>query len=224
VTYTTSRYRRKPRANWDEVKVAITEIEALCFGDKAWPRQRLAQEFNRATRIVILLWAADEADPIGYTVAEPWPAYDGQKTAYIGNTAIHPSHHGRGAVALMLRALYHELRAEGYAFVERDAAVANGYAWNIVKHALATGDLIEQRPHDSSYGPQLFIRMRVPSGRDGADGLGDRGADPVGHDVRGDPELQAEATLVHLQDELSPLSLRRHAAPATARGSGEEQT
>ena len=50
--------------------------------------------------------------------------------------------------------------------IERDAAIANGYADKIVRFHAA--DVIRTRDHDSPYGRQRFIRMRVP----GASGLG----------------------------------------------------
>ena len=94
---------------------------------------------------------------IGYTQAEP----RGRGTYYIANTAIAKSHQGRGLVKLLMQRLYDDMRAAGARFIERDAAIANGYADAVVR---AHGpDIVETFDHDSEYGPQRFIRMRVPA-------------------------------------------------------------
>ena len=94
---------------------------------------------------------------IGYTQAGQARA---RGTYYIANTAIAKSYQGRGLIRLLMERLYADVRAVGARFIERDAAIANGYADKIVRFHSA--DIITTRDHDSPYGRQRFIRMRVP--------------------------------------------------------------
>ena len=70
------------------------------------------------------------------------------------------SHQGRGLVKLLMDRLYADVRAAGARYIERDAAIANGYADKIVRFHAA--HVLETLDHDSPYGPQRFIRMRLP--------------------------------------------------------------
>ena len=108
---------------------------------------------------MVLLWEgpADGGRLIGYTQAQPG---DDPETYYIANTAIAKSHQGRGLVKLLMDQLYADVRAAGARYIERDAAIANGYADKIVRFHGA--DVLETLDHESPYGPQRFIRMRVP--------------------------------------------------------------
>jgi ribosomal protein S18 acetylase RimI-like enzyme len=94
---------------------------------------------------------------IGYTQAEP----RAPDTFYIANTAIAKSHQGRGLVKLLMEQLYADVRAAGARFLERDVAIANGYADKLTR--LHAADVLETYDHVSPYGPQRFIRMRVPA-------------------------------------------------------------
>jgi ribosomal protein S18 acetylase RimI-like enzyme len=151
--------RRSPRS-WDTIKHRIAELEHECFGQHAFSSNELRLAFNGRQSLSVLLWrgpASDEANLIGYTQAQPAEAAD---TYYIANTAIAKSHQGHGLVKLLMEQLYADVRAAGARFIERDAAIANGYADKIVRfHAT---DVLETFDHDSPYGPQRFIRMRVP--------------------------------------------------------------
>jgi ribosomal protein S18 acetylase RimI-like enzyme len=108
----------------------------------------------------VLLWdrtASEDGLLVGYTQAEPARA---RGTYYIANTAIARSYQGRGLVKLLMDQLYADVRAAGARFIERDAAIPNGYADKVVRHH--ADDILETFDHDSPYGPQRFIRMRVP--------------------------------------------------------------
>ncbi len=115
--------------------------------------------FNGRRSLAVLLWEgpSERSRLIGYTQAQP---ADVPETYYIANTVIAKSHQGRGLVKLLMDRLYADVRAAGARFIERDAAIPNGYADKIVRfHAT---DVLETFDHDSPYGPQRFIRMRVP--------------------------------------------------------------
>lgn len=144
---------------WKTISRRIAQIERECFGDDAFTSDELRSAFNAPQHLVVLLWESPGADDgvlVGYTQAEP-RAVD---TYYISNTAIAKSHQGRGLIKLLMDRLYADVSAAGARFIERDAAIANGYADMLVRvHA---EDIVEIFDHDSQYGPQRFIRMRLP--------------------------------------------------------------
>ncbi|HET9809615.1 MAG TPA: GNAT family N-acetyltransferase [Candidatus Limnocylindria bacterium] len=144
---------------WNTIKDRIAELERECFGEDAFSANELRLAFNSRQSVVVLLWQGlpEDGRLIGYTQAQP---ADDPATYYIANTAIARSHQGRGLVKLLMDRLYADVRAAGGRFIERDAAIANGYADKIVRFHAA--DVLETFDHDSPYGPQRFIRMRVP--------------------------------------------------------------
>jgi ribosomal protein S18 acetylase RimI-like enzyme len=146
--------------SWKTIEGRIREIELECFGRQhAFSDDELRAMFNGPGTIAVLLWDGPAPDGrlVGYTQAEP---ARGRDTYYIANTAIAKSHQGRGLVRLLMERLYEDVRAAGARFVERDAAIANGYADKIVR--VPAADILETHDHDSPYGPQRYIRMRIP--------------------------------------------------------------
>ena len=152
-------WRRESNRSWSTIKDRIAELEHECFGEDAFSANELRLAFNSRQSLVVLLWEgpSDGGRLIGYTQAQP---ADDPATYYIANTAIAKSHQGRGLVKLLMDQLYADVRAVGARFIERDAAIANGYADKIVRSHAA--DVLETFDHDGSYGPQRYIRMRVP--------------------------------------------------------------
>ena len=154
-------FGRDGTRTWSSISRRIREIELECFGRRgAFSDDELRAAFNGRGSIAVLLWdvpVAGDGVLIGYTQAEPRDP----TTCYIANTAIAKSHQGRGLVRPLMERLYADIRAVGARFIERDAAIANGYADKIVRFHAA--DVLEAWDHDSPYGPQRFIRMRVPT-------------------------------------------------------------
>lgn len=152
-------WSRESARPWSTIKDRIAEIERDVFGEDAFSPNELRLAFNGRRSVVVLLWEGPLAGAglIGYTQAQP---ADDPATFYIANTAIAKSHQGRGLVKLLMDQLYTDVRAAGARFIERDAAIANGYADKIVRFHAA--EVLETFDHDSPYGPQRFIRMRVP--------------------------------------------------------------
>ncbi len=152
-------WSRESNRSWSTIKDRIAELEHECFGEDAFSANELRLAFNSRRSLVVLLWEgpSDGGRLIGYTQAQP---ADDPATYYIANTAIAKSHQGRGLVKLLMDQLYADVRAAGARFIERDAAIANGYADKIVRFHAA--DVLETFDHESPYGPQRFIRMRVP--------------------------------------------------------------
>ncbi len=147
-------FDRTARA-WDRVGERIGEIEREVFGDDAFSPDELRAAFTGPKSLAVLL--RDGTVLVGYTQAGPARAPD---TYYIANTAIAKSHQGRGLIRVLMERLYADVRAAGAHFIERDAAIANGYADKIVRFHAA--DIVRTRDHDSPYGRQRFIRMRLP--------------------------------------------------------------
>jgi ribosomal protein S18 acetylase RimI-like enzyme len=145
---------------WGALKRRIAKLERQCFGQKAFSPAELQLAFNARGSLVVLLWERRDPDNsalIGYTQAQP---AGHPETYYIANTVIAKSHQGRGLVRLLMDRLYADVRAAGACYIERDAAIANGYADKILR--IHANDILETLDHDSPYGPQRFIRMRVP--------------------------------------------------------------
>jgi len=143
---------------WSAIRRRVGEIERECFGGGAFSQDELRAMFTGPRALVVLLWDGRGPDSllIGYTQAEA----RGPDTYYIANTAIAKSYQGRGLVKQLMDRLYADVRAAGARFIERDAAIANGYADKVVRAHAA--DIVSSFDHDSAYGPQRFIRMRVP--------------------------------------------------------------
>ncbi len=147
-------FGRTSARSWRTIRGRIDEIERDCFGEGAFAPEGLRRAFNAPRHLAVLLW--DDELLVGYTQAEPRRG----GTYYIANTAIASSHQGRGLVKLLMQRLYADVRAAGGRFIERDASIANGYADAVARAHAA--DIVETFDHDSEYGPQRFIRMRVP--------------------------------------------------------------
>lgn len=154
-------FDRSGAGSWHAVEERIGEIECEVFGEDAFSPDELRAAFTGPKSLAVLL--RDGTVLVGYTQAGPARAPD---TYYIANTAIAKSYQGRGLIRVLMERLYADVRDAGAHFIERDAAIANGYADKIVRFHAA--DVIRTRDHDSPYGRQRFIRMRVP----GASGLG----------------------------------------------------
>lgn len=151
-------FNHKSARSWSTIKERVREIERECFGEDAFSPGELLAAFNGRQHLAVLLWdGPGDGLLVGYTQAQPSSAKDAY---YIANTAIAKSHQGRGLIKLLMEQLYADVRAAGAHFIERDVAIANGYADMLVRvHA---ADIVKTRDHDSPYGPQRFIRMRVP--------------------------------------------------------------
>jgi ribosomal protein S18 acetylase RimI-like enzyme len=144
--------------SWSTVRQRIVEIERDVFGEDAFSPDVLRRAFTGRETLAVLLWdGPGDGLLVGYTQAQPSSDAD---TFYISNTAIAKSHQGRGLIKPLMHRLYADISAAGGRFIERDVAIANGYADMLMRvHA---ADILETFDHDSEYGPQRFIRMRVP--------------------------------------------------------------
>ncbi|GAC1514882.1 MAG: hypothetical protein NVS2B16_22300 [Chloroflexota bacterium] len=151
---------------WLDVRADIMRIETEQFGDGAFDEEYLAYEFTDPANTVVLMRDTETDTVFGFTYAIPVGDVDPARwappdhTAYICDTALDHDHQRRGLVADMMAVLEEELRRRGYRYLERDAAVSNGYADKIAR---AYGDRIvaQSEPHSSDYGMQVFFRIRL---------------------------------------------------------------
>lgn len=148
---------------WPEVKRAVVAIERACFARGAYTERQLEEDFTKRCNVAVVLTLHEML--VGYTVAQPkvrwfmWRAPVAWDTAYVMNTAVVPEWQGQGLVAMLGAALDDELRRRGYRFVERDAAVENGYADKLMR--AYAGRVLARRDHASKYGPQRFMRIAL---------------------------------------------------------------
>lgn len=154
------------RDSWDSIRDDILRIENEQFGDGAFQDDYLGHEFGDPANTAVVLRDEATSRVAGFTYAVPiglieWDrVLESRDTAYICDTALGAAYQGRRLIAPMMAALERELRRRGYQFLERDAAVSNGYAAKIER---AYGDriVVQGEPRDSEYGPQVFFRIRL---------------------------------------------------------------
>ena len=143
----------------------IVGLEREAFGHGAFSEGYLAGEFTAPENAVILLVDPDNDGVLGFTLAGPVEWIDPQRlsdnaTAYVSDTIIAQAWRGQGLVGVLMDALEQELRNRGYRFMERDAAIAHGYADKVARHYKERIVLMDG-PHDSEWGPQVFFRIRL---------------------------------------------------------------
>lgn len=157
---------------WDRVAQDILKIEKAAFGEEEAFEDERSQKLYSNPKNTYVLLRDNSGAAIGYTCAtriyddevpdhhNPQNRLDDKETAYIMSTGILPEHQGERLVVPLLNALEEELRKRGYKFVERDAAISNGYAESLLK---ANKDrVIEWYDRvDPVYGPQRYFRMRL---------------------------------------------------------------
>ena len=162
----------------EEVVDAMIAIEKIRFGDQAFTRDVFEDELintvktrgnkGRTTTVVVVRDPKDNSI-FGFTIADPADyiyQYESQErldnpnireTAYINDTVFRES--GTGVIKRLMPVLERELYSKGYRYLERDAAMANNYAPNIVKNN--RDRVLYTHEHDSVFGPQMYIRMTI---------------------------------------------------------------
>ncbi|MBV9279025.1 MAG: GNAT family N-acetyltransferase [Chloroflexi bacterium] len=157
-------YRPSIRA-WKEIRGDIVRLEREAFGEGAFEPWYLRRELNDRANVVVLMREGATGSVVGFTCAAPFVNVEGgggatKDTAYVLDTVIDERSRGQGLVGGMMRLLEAELRRRGFRFLERDAAVAHGYAANIAK--AYAGRIVHQgESHESEWGPQVRFRIRL---------------------------------------------------------------
>jgi hypothetical protein len=156
--------------NWLRVSNRVNAIERQAFGTMGFDEEFLKEDFIHPDTTVVLLKDNIRNELIGYTYAKPvmicYPEDDvfsdrplRTDTAYIFSTAICKEEQGKGYVGILMKELEYELWNKGFRYLERDAAVENGYADKIRK--VYKGRIIKEHTHDSEFGKQVYFRIRL---------------------------------------------------------------
>lgn len=153
---------------WDRIAPDVIRIEREQFGDGAFDEEYLADEFTDPENTVVVLIDTVSERVAGFTYVVPASLMDRvhsshkKGTAYVCDTAIDFAHQGRGLVGAMMTVLEKQLRRRGYRYLERDAAVENGYAAKIERAYV--GRIVTQgEPQLTEYGLQVFFRIDLQS-------------------------------------------------------------
>lgn len=143
---------------WEDIGKNIVSIEREAFGDASFsPEQLEADFFDPNTTWALLL---NGEDIIGFTYAKRTEDFEMQSVACIWDTVIAESWRHKGFVGVLMEMLEAELKKAGYIYIEREAAVASGYAEQISKHY--HDRIVEEgQPHDSKWDQQKFFRIRL---------------------------------------------------------------
>lgn len=154
------------RTSWTAIRRDILRIERQQFGDGAFDEEYLREVFEDPQTVAVLLLEGPSRHLVGFSCAIPEGMLDPERkaesheTAHVVDTAIETAHQGRGLVGLLMTVLERELRSVGYRYLEREAAVANGYAGKIAR--AYAGRIVEQcGPFESEWGRQVFFRIRL---------------------------------------------------------------
>jgi len=154
------------RTSWQQIHGDVLSIERQQFGEGAFDDEYLREVFEDPESVAVLLLAGDSARVVGFTCAVPEGKLDPEReaesdeTAHIVDTVIEASYQGRGLIGQLMSVLERELRDAGYWYLEREAAVTNGYAATIDR--AYTGRIIERKgPYESEWGLQVFFRIRL---------------------------------------------------------------
>lgn len=161
------------RIAWNDVRDDILLIERAQFGENAFEENQMHEDFDNPDNTIVLLRDKQINKIVGYSCAEPLLNLDsedvtegikreddGQKTAYISNTALHPNYVGYGLVGPLINALEEELVKRGYQFIERDSVTKNNYDKKIIK-TYGNRILFQSGPKSSLWGPQIFFRIKL---------------------------------------------------------------
>ena len=157
---------------WEEVRAEIVDIEHSAFGDTSFTEDILAEGFQDADSIVVIMRDEHTRKIVGFAYALPaekvypeeFPDRHASKdTAYVYDVAFDPSHQHRGLLPTLMQTFENEIIGRGFSFLEIDAAnvhTAEGvetYADKIRKNN--RGRILKEEAHDSEYGPQVFFRI-----------------------------------------------------------------
>lgn len=141
--------------SWDALQEELMDIEDKAFNGRGFSLGEMKWLFEDDRAVNYLLKNNQTGKIIGYTSVQ----LNGD-TAYIANTAIIPTEQHKGYVGLLMREVENELRSRGVLYLERDAAVENGYADKIQKNYK---DRIIEEPSErmSPWGVQRHFKIKL---------------------------------------------------------------
>ena len=133
----------------------MLELERAEWGARAFSSREVRRQVSDPSAVVATLW--DREALIGFAVAGPGWSRD---RASLFNVLIDPGHRGRGLVWPLIAEVERELAARGFADLDIDARVENGFA-DAIERRYGSRALIVEQDHPSPYGPQRTIRVTL---------------------------------------------------------------
>lgn len=142
-------------ARWRELGPRLLELERREWGSRAFSSREMRWQVTNRDAVVMTTW--DGQILVGFAVAgAAW----GEGRVTLLNVLIDPAYRGRGLVWPLIAAVERELLARGIRELDIDARVDNGFADNVERRYRARATVIDP-DHDSPYGPQRTIRVRL---------------------------------------------------------------
>jgi hypothetical protein len=166
---------------WESISQRVMEIEITNFPNQPDPEETLKKNFFNPDNVICTVTDPKTMQIAGYTIVVPaeseyreqtspdkkslYPArlerpdINLQITAFVNDTAFLKEYQGYGFVKNLNELVTKQLWYLGFRFLERDAAINEGYAGKLLR--AYADQIIFHENHDSVHGPQEFIRMRL---------------------------------------------------------------
>src|SRR6266550_902110 len=142
-------------ATWRRVGRRMLELERSEWGARAFSSREMRRQVSDRNAVIGTLW--DRGTLLGFAVAgRGWS----EARASLFNVLIDPSHRGRGLVWPLMAEVERELTARGFADLDIDARVENGFA-DAIERRYGSRALVVEKDHPSPYGPQRTIRVML---------------------------------------------------------------
>lgn len=154
---------------WQQIRADVLQIEQTHFGENAFTEEAFLKAFKSPLNAFVVTRDTATGRVVGYTFTLPTSQVYREEfhpereilpnSAYIESTALHPDYMGHKLTGPMIQVLEDELINKGYEYLERDAAVANNYAANIMKRY---GDrILESQLHSAPEGDQYYFKIKL---------------------------------------------------------------
>jgi hypothetical protein len=141
---------------WELIRADILRIEEEAFKGNGYSEEQLQHDFTDPDNVVVIARDAVTGKVIGYSYAIPG---ENNQTMYISSSAILTEFQGKGLIGEIKKVQEAELLRRKVKYITADAAIDNGYADSMQRFY---GDrVIETHDHDSPYGRQRFMRIRL---------------------------------------------------------------
>jgi len=142
-------------STWRRVGRRMLELERAEWGARAFSSREMRRQVSNPDSVIGSLW--DRETMIGFAVAGPaWS----RGRASLFNVLIDPGHRGRGLVWPLIARVEAELAVRGFADLDIDARVENGFADATLRRYGSRASVVAA-DHPSPYGPQRTIRVAL---------------------------------------------------------------
>ncbi|HSW97306.1 MAG TPA: GNAT family N-acetyltransferase [Candidatus Saccharimonadales bacterium] len=150
---------------FETIEDDLVAMEKEAFGFEGYNEDILRGRFTNPETTAVII-RTSEGKVIGYTYATPIDgpgmprANERKEVAYVARTVIDKAYRKKGLITTLIDPLEAKLKEKGYKYIERHAAVSNGYADKIQKHYAGRIEAIQdiENPY---YGSQRFFRIKL---------------------------------------------------------------